>query len=71
MSCHLLDELREVLGDNSKGFAAHSKVIVLLMSLVPLKYTFVQVDLHSLEERGGFISETRFPESTVNLERIV
>lgn len=31
MSLYLLDELREVLGDNSEGSATHSKVIGLLL----------------------------------------
>lgn len=40
-SLYLLDELREVLRDNSEGSATHSKVI----------HALIQVYLHSLEEK--------------------
>lgn len=48
-SLYLLDQLREVLGDNSEGSAAHSEVIALFLLVI---YPLLQVDLHSLWDRG-------------------
>lgn len=52
MNLYLLDELREVLSDNSEGSAAHSEVIALfllinLLAIDPL----LQVYFHGLKDR--------------------
>lgn len=50
---YLVDELREVLSDNSEGSATHSKVIVLfLLRNLLVIHPVLQVYLHSLKERG-------------------
>ena len=50
---YLVDELREVLSDNSEGSATHSKVIVLfLLRKLLIVHSVLQVYLHSLKERG-------------------
>lgn len=52
MSTYLLDEVREVLSDDSERSAAHGKVIALfLLSDLLVVDALLQVYLHSLEDR--------------------
>lgn len=48
MVLYLLQDLREVLGDDSEGSAGHSKVIALFL---PCIHPVLQVHLHRLKER--------------------
>lgn len=55
VSLYLLDELREVLGDNGEGSAAHGEVIALfLQSHLPVTHLLllIQMYLHRLNDRG-------------------
>lgn len=47
---YLLDKLGEMLGDNSKGLAAHSKVIALILLILLTTHTVLQLDLDDLRE---------------------
>lgn len=67
MSVYLLDELREVLGNNGEGSAAHGEVIALfLQSHLPVTHLLLlllllQVYLHRLKEDESVV--TRTPEN--------